>query len=340
MNADVIAIGVRGPLGLSALQVTMCVRARKLEPRSTSFVDRRGQEIGMALTGGLGERCYGFARMARLAAPALAEATHRLPESHAATAETPLPVIVCLPEPGRVDDEPQAASNFIESLASNSGVHIDKTRSSVVRSAQAGFGVALVQAQALLDAGAHAVCVGGVDSYYHPELLKQLDEDYRLHALGADDGFIPSEAAAFVVLARVAKSAPRFGAIMDVEVGVESTAESEDEPNIAATMTRIVADVQQRIGRDFEWAISDFNGERHREREWSMVRSRTMREGVLHTKWVWDTGDVGAASGPLFCALFMQFQALGGAYKPLALLALHSEAGERAAVAMAGAGHE
>ncbi|HHH11351.1 MAG TPA: hypothetical protein ENK23_04680, partial [Sorangium sp.] len=221
MKADVISVGARGPLGLSALQVTMCLRARKLEPRSTAFFDRRGQEIGMALSAGLGEKAYGFSRMLGLAAPALAEAAAALPEVFVASEQQPLPTIVCLPEEGRADDAPPLAERFVQSLATRSGVRLDLPRSSLVRLGQAGFGYALQRARDMLDSGVHAVCVGGVDSYYHPQVLKQLDAEYRLHAMGADAGFIPSEAAAFLVLARAKKSAARLGTIVDVEVAEE-----------------------------------------------------------------------------------------------------------------------
>ena len=69
MIADVVAVGARGPLGLSGLQVAMSVRAGKLEPRSIRQRDKRDREIGIALTGGLGETLYGFHRFVALATP-------------------------------------------------------------------------------------------------------------------------------------------------------------------------------------------------------------------------------------------------------------------------------
>jgi 3-oxoacyl-[acyl-carrier-protein] synthase-1 len=49
---------------------------------------------------------------------------------------------------------------------------------------------------------AEAVIVGGIDSYYDPDLLEWLDQEMRLHGLECENGFIPGEAAAFVVVAR------------------------------------------------------------------------------------------------------------------------------------------
>ena len=42
----VVAVGARAPLGLSALQLAMCARARRLVPTTTLVSDKRGHYIG------------------------------------------------------------------------------------------------------------------------------------------------------------------------------------------------------------------------------------------------------------------------------------------------------
>lgn len=336
MIADVIAVGARSPLGLSSTQVTLCVRARKLEPRSVAFLDRRGQEIGIALTGGLGERLFGYHRMVSLAAPALSEALSGVPDDLAPTNEQPLPVLLCAPEKGRPDDDKRFEADIIGELAEKSGAPIDVARSTVVREGQAGFARALGLAKTLLDQRVPLVCVGGVDSYYHPGVLRWLDEGYRLHAIGADSGFIPSEAAAFLILARLPPSAPRLGRFLHAETGREASATSDEQPNLAEAMTVMLESTEAQLGRRFEWTISDYNGERHRLREWERARGRIVRSDSIDSHWVWDTGDVGAASGALFSTIALSMCDLGCAHSTSALLALHSEGGERGLVAVEG----
>lgn len=340
MIADVVSLGARGPLGLSSTQVAMCLRARKLEPRSVKILDRRGQEIGIALTGGLGERLFGYQRMVSLAAPALCEAVGGLSAEHAPSEQRPLPLILCLPEPGRPDDSVSFAERLLDDLGSRSGVPLDPERSAIVRQGQAGFAKAIQDAKPLLDGGAPVVCVGGVDSYYHPEVLRWLDEGYRLHAIGADDGFIPSEAAAFVMLARLPASGTRCGRIVAAETAAEFAAASEHEANLGAAMTELLERVQQGLGATLNWAISDINGERHRYREWSRAQQRALPPGCEDTHWVWDTGDVGAATGALFTTIALRLCELGCAPAPRALIALHSEGVERGVVVLQGAARD
>lgn len=334
MIADVIGLGARGAIGLGSLQVAMCTRARKLEPRAVKFRDRRGQEIGIALAGGLGERLFGFSRMMALGAPALAEAVSTLAPERVPTEERPLPLVLCLPEKGRPDDGPRFESRAIAELAEQSGTALDLRRSTVVRAGHAGFASALRRAEVLLDAQVPVVCVGGVDTYYDPGVLRWLDESYRLHAIGADNGFIPSEGAAFLMLSRGATD--RVGKILDVEVGEERTALSEDEPNVAEAMTVMLETLQGRLGRQLDWTLSDVNGERHRLREWERARGRAVRHDAADTSWVWDTGDVGAATGPLFTAIALELVRLGCTPSLEGLLALHSEGRERGLIAFAG----
>jgi 3-oxoacyl-[acyl-carrier-protein] synthase-1 len=315
----------------------MCVRARKLEPRSVKVKDRRGQEIGIALTGGLGERLYGYHRCVALAAPALAEAASGLPDELVPTEERPLPLVIAAPETKRPDDSKLFETQLLRDLAEQSDVALDVEASTVVRHGQAGFAHALQTAKSLLDERRPAVCVGGVDTYYHPHVLKWLDAGYRLHAVGADSGFVPSEGASFLVLSRLPKSAERLGRILDVEVGEEKTAASEDEPNIGEAMTVLLESVQERLGVKVPWTITDYNGERHRYREWELARGRTVDREAIDTHWVWETGDVGAASGPLFTTIALLLCRLGCAPARQALLALHAEAGERGVVVFEGA---
>lgn len=329
MIAHVWGVGARGPLGLSSVQVATMVRARRLEPRDVALEDRRGRAIGVALTGGLGEHVTGYERLLGLAAPALAEACDgAFPRAGG------IPLFVCLPEAGRADDDPRFEGEFVQALGDRSGVALDLGRSRTFRFGHAGFATALAAAKALLDGGASAVLVGGVDSYYHAGVLRALDAAYRLHAMGSEDGFIPSEGAAFLLLARETQGTGRRGAILASEAGDEVTMRDESLPNLADAMTELVQRTLPLLG-DRARVITDENGESHRQSEWEKVSLRLLGSSERLT-WVWDTGDVGAATGPLFAAMVLELRRLGALDEARILLALHSDGGARGAVVLEG----
>lgn len=331
---QVISVGARGPLGLNSSQIAMCTRAGKLEPRSCHLRDRNGLRVGICSTVGIGPAVYGFDRFVELGAPAWLEA--------AATArpEQPLPMMLALPEPGRPDDDARFGPALIAALATETGVPIDIERSSVFRAGHAAGAMALQAAAALLNdrtAAVPAVWVGGIDSYYHPATIAWLDREFRLHSLDTEDGIIPSEGAAFALVAREAGSArsalpPPLTSLAGVLTGMEETVLS-DEPNLACTMTEIVHRLTEAPGMSpIAWVLTDLNGERHRLSEWQKVEMRsTFAEEFVHDRLIDDLGDLGAATGPTLLAIACTYWRTGCAPARSVLVALHSEGPERGA---------
>lgn len=340
---EIIGVGARGPLGLSALHVALCARAGKLEPRKTPWRDRRGAAIGAARARCLPDDLHGYARLIALGAPALREAAFGL--------EGPLSLLLALPEPGRPDDDERLGPAAIADLARASGVPLDLERSEVVRAGHAGGGLALELAvKRLRDASdprrPQVVIVGGIDSYFHPEVLAWLDRARRLHSAEAVDGILPGEGAAFVALAvpgidggaRRDRRLPRpLGAIAAVASGREETVLA-DEPNLAAAMTRAArAAATSAGGEPIRWVLSDINGERHRNTEWQRVLIRSndfIPVDVRHDALPERLGDTGAASGPLLLAIACAWFRAGFAPAPRALVLLHAEGAERAALVL------
>lgn len=314
------------PIGVTAVQTAWVARAASYEPQTTSLRDRRGQRVGMCRVGGLGADLTGYPRMMALAERALRPLVPTF-------GAEPIPMAVAVPEAGRPDDEERFAT-FGPDLARQSGLSLDPSRSAVVRADRAGVAHAIEKAGEWLESGARQVLVGGVDSYHHPEVLLQLDEERRLHTYWAHDGFVPGEAAAFFVVSRdAAPAAPR---VLHVATGDDPAARREPDdgapPDIARTMTAMI----QSIGARWEaprWIISDHNGERHRVQWWQLVAYReAVARDADHLRLPAATGDLGAATGAVAVAVAQASWETRAVADPRCLVALHGEDGQRGVI--------
>lgn len=320
---SVFGVGARCPLGLTALESAMGIRAGKLEPRGSRFTDARGHAIGICRARFLSDDVHGLSRLVRLAAPAMAEATGAHVES--------LPLVVAVPEAQNPLGAAVSDDALLDALAAASGLAVDRARSVVVRAGHAGFAAAASIAMELAASDGRDVLVGGVDTSYDPDVLAWLDAAKRLHAPGVEDGILPSEAAAFLRVGR-----PRPGATTSGRITWAATAREEtvtrDEPNTAAAMTGLVDACPAPIG----WVLVDVNGEQHRVEEWTSVvmRMGDKLDGARRDRLPDEIGDVGAASGALFAAIACVLGRARCAPARSVLVALHSEGAERGAVAL------
>jgi 3-oxoacyl-[acyl-carrier-protein] synthase I len=340
---QVLRVGACSPLGTDSLALAMAARAGLFEPRPTPWCDQRGQEAGAVHARFLPEELIGAPRFLALGAVALAEAGAGLGAA--------LPLLLGLPEDERPDVGSWAGAALLRELATESRVAVDLDRSETIRAGHASFGMVLERAAALLAAGAGAVLVGAIDSYFHPDALRWLDAACRLHGAAAENGLIPAEGAAFALLARAdAGQDSRHGAaaalgalgtawpaaiarILHVGTGLETSSLEPSAPQLARVSTAIVRSACEAVGPPVPWVLSDVNGEHHRIREWAHVRIRC-------GEWLADShenrlaetmGDLGAASGAVALALCVTMWATRCAPAPIALVALCSEGAERAA---------
>jgi 3-oxoacyl-[acyl-carrier-protein] synthase-1 len=342
---EILGVGARGPLGLNALQIAMCSRAGTIEPRRTRFSDKRGNSIGAVRARYLPDDLHGYDRLVALAVPALIEAAKSLVGS---AFPAPYPLFLALPEPGRPDDDPRFGPEMIVELARRSGVPIDADRSVVIRSGHAGGGMALELAALRIAEGGRpqAYLVGGVDSYYQGDVLAWLDVECRLHSGTAGNGIIPSEGAAFAVIAPPSGDSGSGRAIARIAAAVSAREDTvgTSSPNLATAMTRAVRDAATLAGgRPIRWLLTDVNGERHRISELSKVeiRSRDLFEvGYRHEALAEELGDTGAASGALLVASACAHFLAGSAPADRVLIALHAEGQERAALVIEAASGE
>ncbi len=340
----VVGVGARTCIGLDALQTTLGIRAELLRPADTRFVDKDGDLVGMCCVRCLSTAETGAKRLIALAAPAMQEAARswrRVEEARRGVANS-LPLVVAVPEGVVEYSRARQKSLFLEALEAAVPGLIDVARSHEIIGGRAAGVQALGRAVDMLQAGAEAVLVGGVDSYYDPDRLDALSEALRLHGMGTENGFIPGEAAAFIVLTHRhhAASLTRYASILGHGMENEPRPFGSDDPCQALGMTAALRKATTAVGarRMIGWQLTDVVNERHRVDEWQYATGRTFQlftDDVLHEQPLVTIGDVGTAAATLFIVeAAVRWQTACG-LSDLAVLALHSDGPERGAVLIA-----
>jgi 3-oxoacyl-[acyl-carrier-protein] synthase-1 len=340
----VVGVGARTHAGLNALQVTLATRANKMRPRESHLVDRHGEPVSMCRLASIGDDVMGLHRFVALGAPALMQATWPWRENHLRSghAASPLPVIVALPSSSRPGFDRRFERELFPWLQDRAGFALDPQKSGMFARDRGGGVMAFQYAMQLLDGGCDAVAVGGIDSYFDPDCLEWLDAEYRLHALETENGFIPGEGAAFVMLVRRSRVSglKKLASIVGASVVDEPRPYGSDEPTHGLGMTMAIKEAAGPLAkaRRVSWMLTDVANERHRVDEWQLASGRSFRaftEDARHDQPLLKTGDVGAASAALLFAMACTHWEIGSAPGDVALVATHSDGAERGAMIVA-----
>lgn len=338
----IVGVGARAPVGLTALQVTMAVRAGKRDVRETHFIDKHGEVVGLSRLGSIGDAVQGLERFVALGGPALTQAAFPwLDAERRRTAQVaPLPVLLALPHADRPGLDPRLAKSLLAGLEARSRVPLDAQRSELLWDDRAGGARAIELAMERLHAGAPAVLVGGIDSFFDPDSVEHLDRELRLHTVNTENGFIPGEGAAFLLLTSRRRGAAlaRHGQILGVGLAQEPRPFGHEEPCLGLGITQALQSAVTGVGpkaRRIGWALTDVVDERHRVDEWSYGFARgfeAFSADVVHEQPLIYTGDVGAASGPLLLAMASVRWQTRCAPSDVVLVATHAEGAPRGVV--------
>ncbi|KYF49757.1 hypothetical protein BE04_24690, partial [Sorangium cellulosum] len=313
VDGVIVGVGARSASGLTALQVTMSARAHKFAPRESHLVDKRGENIATARLMTIGDDVFGLDRFVALGGPALTQAAFPwLASWRDHGAAPPLPAVIALPSESRPGFDPRLRRYLLEALEARARVPLDRARSRLIFHCRGGGVMAFEHAvNELLARGCAAVVVGGIDSYFDPDVLEHLDAGFRLHGAETENGFIPGEGAAFVVLVprTEARGLARYGRVLAAVSEGEPRPFGSEEPCLAYGMTlalkRALAAVSAEA-RPISWMLTDVANERHRVDEWTTAAARAHRgftADVLHDQPLLKTGDVGAASASMLLAM-------------------------------------
>lgn len=339
---DIVATSARTPLGLRDAAAA-AVRARLTGLKKHPFMtDQVGNLMSAALDSELDPHIVGSERLLRLAEPALREACASLRATSGFHLR--LPVYLALPElrPGFSQQDAQAVCLGLKQLE---GLPVDLLEVNAFTQGHAAGFVALKIATERLCQGDFCAClVGGVDSYFHPETMEWLDENWQLNGEVSRSGFVPGEGASFCLLmTKQACSQLHKKAMLSVRaVAVGREAKLIKTTNmclgegLAAVVREVVSKLcfpEERINE----IICDINGERYRGEEWGFVCLRASQyfedvTAYLSPAEYW--GDMGAASVPLFAMLACQASVRGYAKGPRTMLWASSEQGHRGAAVL------
>jgi len=337
----IAGLGARTASGLTALQVTMSARARKLAPRPTHMLDRSGEAMAMARLLSIADDVFGLERLVALGGPTLIQAAFPWLSARRHEDEE-LPVVLALPSERRPGFDRRTERDLLPALEARSRVPLDRARSQLITSCRAGGVIAFKRGIQLIRQGCPAVLVGGIDSYFDPDTLEDLDRALRLHGPETEDGFIPGEGAGFVLLvprgraSGIARSARLVAAASELEPRPYGS----DEPCLAQGITRAVRRAAAGVGvtRRIPWALTDVPNERWRVEEWMYAFGRNFEAftpDVVHEQPLLRTGDLGAASAAVLVAMAATRWQTGCAVGDVALIATLSDGAERGALVVA-----
>lgn len=316
--ADIISVGMVTPVGLTARTAAAAIRAGISRVRETRLRDSQFRPLvaGLVedeylpqLAGELTEPMRGMTlrhrRMVLLAAGALQEA--------AAGCDGPLPLLLALPGPYPWGDPMGAA--FLKHLELQSRVGLALSASQVLRQGRAGGLVAVQRALELLATRrVEQVLVGGVDTYWDAFLLANLDAEERLRVKERlTDGFIPGEAASFLLLRRAREAGRRehllLARITSAGTGQEPGHRYSSEPYLGEGLAQSFHQLFQRMPgprTKVRCVYAGLNGESFWAKEWGVAylrHSQHFEPGFRLEHPAEYTGDMGAALGPAMLAL-------------------------------------
>ncbi|WNG20908.1 hypothetical protein [Cystobacter fuscus] len=338
MNAqvEVVALGARTPVGLSAESSAAAVRAGISRYAEYPFINARGEPLVVAADRLLEPKLEGRERLVPMVESVLEEIEAKL--GHKVLYVGSLRVLLALPEtrPGFSESD---AKWVADSLAARFRT---KTSSARVEIAGRGHAGAIQAVEHVLrecsESRDNLFLVVGVDSYHHTETFTWLERGRRFKQPGIRSGFTPGEGAGCLVLMsaglRRHLQLPQLAVVRGACTAQEQLLRDSETGSFGAAMTQAVQGVVKGLDLSREGVdtlYADINGERYRSEEWGFVALRAppiwKSPGYKSPSDCW--GDVGAAFGVLGSILAVRSFARGYAQGPRALVMAGSDHGLR-----------
>ena len=313
----VTGVGMVTPVGHESISGSAAIRAgisRFYE--IPHFVTKTGAGATGGLVMGITDERSGSDRLLSMASLAASEALFQAEEFSEALLPCNGKLFLCMNSAERPAFE-DFDSEDIRTLLEDCQLEDLANSVEIIRQGHAGGILALEKSMFLLRKEAVEFCVvGAVDSLVEYPSLNWLNELGRLKTDDHPEGFMPGEAAAFVVL-ELESSARRRGAPILAEL-VKTTFTSESatvlnsEPLRGVGLAQAIRQATQgdeSQENEIHGIICDLNGEYYRMKEWALVLQKIYDPNKpLPELWfpAECIGDVGAASAVAFMVIAVE----------------------------------
>ncbi|WCM94296.1 3-oxoacyl-ACP synthase [Acidovorax sp. NCPPB 2350] len=312
----IAATGACTPIGTRAWQAG-CGFAARFSAFTRQAIEAQAEHRAtVSRVPAIDAECTGTERLIRLAAPALHEALRASPAPVAGwPLQRPIPLFMALPEPwaelpGWID-----LDRFALELPRALDVAPEFLPVTLFPGGAAGGADALAQAYRFMHdhPSAPEVLVGGVDSFVDPAVVGALYQRRWVKVNGHCEGFIASEGAAFVRLAREPRAAD-FVTVYPPAFGEEARSRVGDESLLAgralveASRAALQAAHMPVDALHAYW--SDMDGSPWRGAEMTSLSAALAKDGGLPSARDPASllGEVGAAWVPLMLTLFHEMR--------------------------------
>jgi 3-oxoacyl-[acyl-carrier-protein] synthase I len=338
-GVPIVALAARSPVGLSAEATAAAIRAGISRIGEHPFLlDADGEPLKGGCDAVLGPEVSGSERLCKLARGAVREMARKLGATRLTNQRVPL--LLALPE-GRPGLDPAAGQSLVRALDLEKLENGCRLETHLVGEGHAGAFLGLEQALAQISRGKDELfLIGGVDSYFDPDTIDWLDDDFRLARPGRRGGLYPGEGAAIVALASHGLRRHLELPALAVVRAVASKREMRDDNGPGGPQGDALTEIYGRVAsalaqphERFDNFFCDVNDERARTTDlaFALLRTGTLFRDTAYTTAVGSVGDMGAASGPLNWILASRAWSRGSASGPTALVSGASWRGLRGA---------
>lgn len=332
MPLAITGIGARTPVGTCARETFFSVRAKLNAFRESFVIDRTGEHAVVSAIPPIHPQVGEEARLLELGPAALAEALKGVSEPWPPHYRVGL--VLVTPE---ARDRP-VHWNFPSTVVQALAALLPQSKSSpgplFISGGHTGWARALEQICLLLRQGQADACIlGAVDTLCSPRTLEHFDRQRQLRNELEEEGLVPGEAAAFLVLEPL-RPHHRGHAMAHLAAWAEGgPLPDEKNPLPGAILTRATRECLRRAAYRDETPgliLSDMGGAKHEALEVAFARFRAFRNQassalLLHP--AESLGDVGAATGPLLMVLATLCHLHGNVSQGDALLTTNTRTG-------------
>lgn len=312
----ITSVGTVSPLGSDILSTYLAVQAKLSPFDNTAYYDQDGMPIRMAtippalLDGALDESLFTqpiYPKHARMLALANLALKQIVPQ---ASSDQPLPLFLACPESEKLK-EPAVTHEFINLLSKHTGLPIHAGHSRIFHTGRSGTMDALDMAFKYLGTdGASTVIIGGVDTHFDLNTCNYYLSQNRLLTEAAFDGFIPGEAACFLLLSKQSPPQRNLPFVSPPGLGSEPGHMFSTEPYMGSGLADAVKRaLSHHSGSKIGRIYSSMNGEHFFAKELGVMMSRnheafTPDVAIEHPADCY--GDLGAAAGVVMIGLVYQ----------------------------------